>query len=342
MKGLRLHSRTGLASGAAGAIGLSDNRQMKLRALLPSLLAPALFAVGCASSGGGSDTPKALNRQTMGPAVKSIGLLDARSPVGATQRSFTSGVSASAAARLSQELFRRSQAKGDVVFVDARGLGLKPADLAAKTEAMTSGLNGVGADAWGAIRLLGCGTNERSQQVTRGSGAAAVTVTEYWWEGSCSAELTVVDPGGKAITTFEVEGRNESPRNERREGQSVQEQVYWASVDDAAKRLIDGANRKKLRQPVPFDTTAPLATEGLAEIDAGRLPAARTLWEGALAANPSAAGLRFNLGAVCEALGDAAAARASYEEALRLAPADLNSKKALARLGAAAAAPAKK
>lgn len=316
---------------------------MKLRDLLPALLAPALLAVGCASSGGGSDTPRVLNRQTMGPAVKSIGLLDARSPVGATQRSFTSGVSASAAARLSQELFRRSQSKGDVVFVDARGLGLKPTDLSAKTEAMTAGLNGIGADVWGAIRLLGCAANERSQQVTRGSGASAVTVTEYWWEGSCSAELTVVDPDGKAITTFEVEGRNESPRNERREGQSVQEQVYWASVDDAAKRLIDGANRKKLRQPVPFDTTAPLATEGLAEVDAGRLPAARTLWEGALAGNPSAAGLRFNLGAVCEALGDAAAAKSNYEEALKLAPGDLKSKKALARLAAtAAAAPAKK
>ena len=315
---------------------------MKLRALLPALLAPALLAVGCASSGGGSDAPKVLNRQTMGPPVKSIGLLDARSPAGPSQRSFTSGVSASAAARLCQELFRRSQSKGDILFVDARGLGLKTADLATRTEAMTAGLNGIGAETWGAIRLLGCGTNERSQQVTRGSGSSAVTVTEYWWEGTCSAELTVVDADGKALTTFEVEGRNESPRNERREGQSVQEQVYWASVDDAAKRLIDGANRKKLRQPVPFDTTAPLATEGLAEIDAGRLPAARTLWEGALAANPSAAGLRFNLGAVCEALGDAAAAKSSYEEALKLAPGDLKSKKALARLAAAASAAPKK
>jgi len=315
---------------------------MKLRTVLPPLVATVLLAAGCASSGGGSDAPKVLNRQTMGPAVRSIGLLDARSPAGPSQRSFTSGVSVSAAAHLSQELFRRSQSKGEVLFLDARGLHLKPADLAAKSEAMTAGLVGVGADAWGGIRLLGCAATERSQQVTRGGGVSAVTVTEYWWEGSCPAELTVADADGKTLTTLEVEGRFESTRSERREGQGVQEQVYWAAVDDAAKRLIDAVNRKRLRQPVPFDTAAPLATEGLAEIDAGRLPAARTLWEGALAANPSAAGLRFNLAAVCEALGDLPAAKAGYEEALRLLPGDAKSTKALARLAAAASpAPAK-
>lgn len=314
------------------------------RAPLTALLATALFAGFCPTSDGGggaalaAKAPKGLNRQTMGPAVKTIGILDSRNASPRSTQSFSAGVTESPASRIVGELVRRSTAKAKMHFVDARGLGLKPADLSQKTEAMTAAVAKVPADVLGGLRLLGCSSELRQQSVTRGSGASAVQVIEYWYVGSCSVELKVVDAAGEELTTLEVEGRNESSRRDNSpEGVAVQEQVFWQSVDDAAKRLIDQSARKKLHVPVPFDKEAPLATEGLAEIDAGRLAAARTLWEGALEANPTSVGLRFNLGAVQEALGDTAAAKASYEEALKLSPADANATKALARLAAPAA-----
>ena len=278
----------------------------------------------------------------MGQAVGTIGILDARSPSGRSQRSFSSGVSVSPSAHLVSELVRRSATKGSLRFVDARTLGLKPEDLASGSGSATDLLSTVPADAWGGIRLLGCASEPRSQNVTRGSGTSMVQVTEYWYEATCSAELAVVDAGGTALATLSVEGRNESGRRDQPDSVSVQEQAFWASIDDAARRMIDQAARRKLRLPVPFDRQAPLAAEGLAEIDAGRLPAARALWEGALAANPASAGLRFNLGAVCEALGDPAAARSAYEDCLKLAPGHADARKAVARLATAPApAPAK-
>lgn len=315
------------------------------RAPLPALLVTALLAAFCPTSDGGggaaagAKAPKGPSRETMGPAVKTIGVLDSRNASPRSTQSFSSAVTESAASRLVGELVRRSSPKAKVHFVDARGLGLKPADLSQGTEAMKAAIAKVPADVLGGIRLLGCSSDLRSQTVTRGSGASAVQVTEYWYLGSCSAELTVVDSSGEELAILEVEGRYETSRRDNApEGVAVQEQAFWSSVDDAAKRLLDRAARKKMHVPVPFDKEAPLATEGLAEIDAGRLAAARTLWEGALEANPASAGLRFNLGAVQEALGDARAAKASYEEALKISPADANTTKALARL---AAGPAK-
>lgn len=322
---------------------MTDNRAMRRpsrnsRAPLPALLVTALFASLCVTSDGGGGAAlaaKAPKRETMGPAVKTVGVLDSRNASPRATQSFSAGVTESPASRLVGELVRRSTPKAKVHFVDARGLGLKPADLVQGTEAMKAAIAKVPADVLGGIRLLGCSSDLRSQTVTRGSGASAVQVTEYWYVGSCSAELTVVDGSGEELATLEVEGRYESSRRDNApEGVAVQEQVFWSSVDDAAKRLLDRTARKKLHVPVPFDEAAPLAAEGLAEIDAGRLAAARTLWEGALEANPSSAGLRFNLGAVQEALGDARAAKASYEDALRLSPADANATKALARLAA--------
>lgn len=306
---------------------------------LPALLATALFAALCVSSDGGGGAAlaaKAPKRNELGPPVKTVGILDSRNASPRSTQSFSTGVSESPASRLVGELVRRSTAKAKVHFVDARGLGLKPADLAQPTEAMKAALAKVPADVLGGVRLLGCSSEPRSQTVTRGSGASAIQVVEYWYVGSCSVELLVVDDAGKEVTTLEVEGRYETSRRENApEGVAVQEQAFWSALEDAAKRLLDRTARKKLTVPVPFDEAAPLAAEGLAEIDAGRLAAARKLWEGALEANPSSAGLRFNLGAVQEALGDAAAAKASYEEVLKLVPADANATKALARLAAA-------
>jgi Flp pilus assembly protein TadD len=58
----------------------------------------------------------------------------------------------------------------------------------------------------------------------------------------------------------------------------------------------------------------------MAMIDANRLQDARATWEVALRSSRTSAALNFNLGAICEATGDTAAARKYLQTAVRLAP----------------------
>ncbi len=57
-------------------------------------------------------------------------------------------------------------------------------------------------------------------------------------------------------------------------------------------------------------------------INAERLRDARAIWESALRQHRDSAPLQYDLGAVCEALGDYAAARRYFQSAVRLSPAD--------------------
>jgi tetratricopeptide (TPR) repeat protein len=106
------------------------------------------------------------------------------------------------------------------------------------------------------------------------------------------------------------------------------------AVDEAAERAAGQFTPRRITESISLDEKAPLAKAGIAEIEAGRHDRARKLWEGALDANPASAGLLYNLGAVCEALGDARAARRYYEDALGLAPAKTEYRKALDKLEA--------
>jgi len=55
-------------------------------------------------------------------------------------------------------------------------------------------------------------------------------------------------------------------------------------------------------------------------IGADRLTDARAIWETALRKNRGSAPLHYNLGAVCEAIGDLPSARRHFERARQLSP----------------------
>ena len=79
-------------------------------------------------------------------------------------------------------------------------------------------------------------------------------------------------------------------------------------------------------------------------IDAGKLNAARAIWEAALRRHRDSAALNFDLGALTEAIGDLEAARGYFQAAVKLSPNETRYKSELhlfrKRLGAPASSPA--
>jgi tetratricopeptide (TPR) repeat protein len=323
-----------------------DNVRMKQRptASCPRvrvLLVSALLTAGCGSSGSGLTVSRLAPARSSLGAARSLAIIDARYPEARQAAPVATTSNESYSARISRMLVMDLSAGDIFQVVDARKLGVRPAEVGHDAGRTAILLQAAPADAYLGIRLLGCAAPLMSATEQRGSGSGSVSVTVYWYQGECVAEMTALDREGKTIATVQQTGRWESSRQDRAEGGAIQETALNNAIDDAAKRLAAEIKPRRVKEAVPLDAAAPLAAEGLREIDAGQLAAARSLWEGALAANPSSAGLRYNLGAVCEALGDVDAARKSYQDALALAPSDEKVKKGLGRLGAPGAGPNK-
>jgi Flp pilus assembly protein TadD len=77
-----------------------------------------------------------------------------------------------------------------------------------------------------------------------------------------------------------------------------------------------------VRESIELDDTAPAFEEAHSMIVADRLADARAIWESSLRRHRDSAPLYFDLGAVCEALGDVTSARKYFEQAQQLAPGD--------------------
>jgi tetratricopeptide (TPR) repeat protein len=77
---------------------------------------------------------------------------------------------------------------------------------------------------------------------------------------------------------------------------------------------------RQLRESIELDHAAPSFDEGWAMIRSDRLQEARAIWEAALSQHRDSAPLHFNLGALCEASGDLAAAQRYLQAAVKIAP----------------------
>lgn len=139
--------------------------------------------------------------------------------------------------RMGRALLREIEREGRYTVVDARGAGLRAADLG-KDAARTASLRqSVPADAYLGVRLLDCAARQAQETERRGSGAQAVEVTVYYYRGECTAELTAFDPEGKVLAVLQKTGRWDSPRQERIDGSGMQSQALTNGVDDTARRL---------------------------------------------------------------------------------------------------------
>ena len=77
---------------------------------------------------------------------------------------------------------------------------------------------------------------------------------------------------------------------------------------------------RRVRESIELDARAPEVERAMLLIDAGRLSAARTLWQRALERAPESAPIQFNIAALSEAMGEIGAAREHYGRAIQLAP----------------------
>ncbi|HEY0159797.1 MAG TPA: DUF6340 family protein [Thermoanaerobaculia bacterium] len=140
-------------------------------------------------------------------------------------------------------------------------------------------------------------------------------------EAICTARIDVLNRFMKYRSTFYATGAATSPRAD-----AVTEEERKAAVERAARHAAsDAADRitpRRVRESIWLDQQAPAFEEGFAMIEASRLAEARKIWEEALRTGGRSAALRYNLGTVCEAMGDRRAAELHYNAARQLAPAE--------------------
>jgi tetratricopeptide (TPR) repeat protein len=140
-------------------------------------------------------------------------------------------------------------------------------------------------------------------------------------EAICTARIDVLNRFMSYRSTFHATGAATSPR-----ANEVTDEERKAAIERAARHAAsDAADRitpRRVREAIWLDEQAPAFEEGFAMIEASRLDEARKIWEEALRTGGRSAPLRYNLGAVCEAMGDRRAAELHYNAARQLAPAE--------------------
>lgn len=175
------------------------------------------------------------------------------------------------------------------------------------------------ADAYLSVRAFTCRSEDRSGEGSvHDVDGKRVRRKQMWVETRCTARLDVRTASGtRASLGIKGEGASshvEAISNEERED-ALLHATRFAAID-AAEKIAP----RRVRESISLDETAPGFEEGLAMIAAGRLAEARGMWEQQVRRHPRAAPLHFNLAAVCEAIGDRAAAELHYVAARQLAP----------------------
>jgi tetratricopeptide (TPR) repeat protein len=176
------------------------------------------------------------------------------------------------------------------------------------------------ADAYLSVQTFSCETfNREGEGSTRDSAGNRVKRRQVWVDAVCSARVDVLGRDRRRLSSFFGRGEGTSPRVETLTDEerliALRQASRFAAID-AAERITP----RRVREHVQLDETAPRFDEGLVLIESGRLAEARAVWEAEMRRNPRSAPLHFNLAAVCEALGDRAAAKSHYVAATQLAP----------------------
>jgi tetratricopeptide (TPR) repeat protein len=177
------------------------------------------------------------------------------------------------------------------------------------------------ADVYLGINQFSCNSETRGGEgSTYDVDGARVKRRHAWIDATCHARIDVIQPAtAKRLFSFIVKGEGTSPRvveitNEERDIAFEQAARY------AAISASEAITPRVVRESIELDDAAPSFIEAASEIDAGRLPAAREMWEKELSRGANSAPLQFDLAAVCEALGDLDCAAGHYRAAARIAP----------------------
>src|SRR5687768_15268907 len=177
----------------------------------------------------------------------------------------------------------------------------------------------VAADAFLVVRAFTCTSEDRRGEGTaRDADGKRSARRVMWVETRCTARVEALTAAGTRLS-FRIKGEGMSARNPAIGGDEREDALMHAArfaAIDAAEKITP----RRVRETILLDESAPALDEAMAMIANGNLADARTLWMSELRRQPLSAALHFNLGAVCEALGDQKAAELHYNAAGRLAP----------------------
>ena len=189
------------------------------------------------------------------------------------------------------------------------------------------------ADKYVGVSAFACtGTQRSATGSERDAYGERVQRMHIWIDCTCEAKLEVRDDHGQHLMTINVRGEGTSPRATSLTPEE-REVAFEQAARYAAFNAADMITPRVVRETIELDETAPSFDAGMSMIDANRLQDARAIWEVALRRNRNSAALNFNLGAICEATGDTAAARKYLQAAVRLAPNESRYRVELRRAG---------
>jgi hypothetical protein len=176
------------------------------------------------------------------------------------------------------------------------------------------------ADAYIGVNLFTCSGTQRSAEGSeRDVTGARVRRLHIWVDAVCQARVEIRRPDGRPFVTFTTRGEGTSPRATSLTSQE-RDVAFQQAARYAALNAAEMITPRVVRETIDLDESAPQFAEGMAMINSERLPDARAIWEAALPLHRDSAALQYDLGAVCEATGDFAAARQHLQSAVRLVP----------------------
>lgn len=177
------------------------------------------------------------------------------------------------------------------------------------------------ADVYLGVNQFTCDVSDHAAEGSERDGNGdRVKRRHVWADATCSARIDILAGStGRRSMSFSVRGEGTSPRvaelTAEERNIALDQAARYAAIE--AQTMI---TPRKVRESIELDEAAPSFEEALAMIGAGRFDDARAIWEAALRRHQDSAALQYDLGAVCEAMGDLGAARDYYQRALRLSP----------------------
>jgi tetratricopeptide (TPR) repeat protein len=176
------------------------------------------------------------------------------------------------------------------------------------------------ADAYLGVNRFTCETTEhQGEGSTADVDGARVKRHHVWIDAVCTARIDAYDGAMKRLLSFQVKGEGTSPRV-----LALTSEERLIATEQAARYAALSASQaitpRQVREAIELDESAPAFDQAWELIDSSHLQEAKAFWETALKQNRSSAALHYDLGALCEALGDLDAARRYFQEALRLSP----------------------
>lgn len=177
------------------------------------------------------------------------------------------------------------------------------------------------ADLYLGINHFTCTSAEKSQEGSEHDvDGGRVKRTHHWIDVTCTARVDALSAAdGKKTMSFTTRGEGTSPRSVHL-SDDERDVAYLQAARYAAISAAEAITPRAVRESIELDDSAPAFDEAFSMITAQRYDDARAIWEAALRQHRDSAALRFNLGALSEAMRDFPAAQRYYEEAQRLQP----------------------